>query len=89
MDRFAAPDGPAIADVARSAQRRVRLEDVRWADIVFAMEDAHVSRLRAAFGQALAPDRRFGRPGARRDDPPRFELRNLINQRRCTNGAKI
>jgi predicted protein tyrosine phosphatase len=31
----------------------VSQSDIRWADIIFVMEDKHSQRLRAAFGQLL------------------------------------
>ena len=42
------------AGTARSARRQVRLDDIRWADLIFAMEDKHAARLRADFRQELA-----------------------------------
>ncbi|MCH9679946.1 MAG: phosphotyrosine protein phosphatase [Deltaproteobacteria bacterium] len=35
------------------ARRRVRADDLRWADVVFAMEARHRQRLRARFGRLL------------------------------------
>jgi predicted protein tyrosine phosphatase len=38
---------------ASSARRQVRESDIEWADIVFAMEQSHVSQLRERFRDAL------------------------------------
>ncbi len=35
------------------ARRTVSLSDIHWADIIFAMEPKHASRLRATFRQSL------------------------------------
>ena len=37
------------AGTSRKAKRHVRVEDVRWADVIIVMESKHQSRLRADF----------------------------------------
>lgn len=39
------------AGTARSARRRVSLNDLKWADLIFVMEEKHKERLRADFRQ--------------------------------------
>lgn len=39
------------AGTSRSARRKVRLADIKWADLIFVMEDKHKERLRADFRQ--------------------------------------
>jgi len=38
---------------AKSARRKVTVEDLRWADVVLVMEEKHASRLRSELGRAL------------------------------------
>ncbi len=45
------------AGTSASARRTVSVQDIEWADIVFAMEQKHKSRLAASFGQLLAHKR--------------------------------
>lgn len=42
------------AGTSPRARRTVKETDIRWADVIFVMEDKHRSRLRAAFPRALA-----------------------------------
>lgn len=42
------------AGTSEGARRTVTEDDVGWADVVFAMEDKHLKRLRAVFGSLLA-----------------------------------
>lgn len=37
------------AGTSRKAKRNVRVEDIRWADVIIVMESKHLSRLRADF----------------------------------------
>lgn len=41
------------AGTSHKARRPVRLEDIRWADLILVMEEKHASRLRAEFRQEL------------------------------------
>lgn len=41
------------AGTSSTARRRVSVEDIRWADVIFVMEDQHRSRLLAEFPVAL------------------------------------
>ena len=41
------------AGTAKSARRRVKENDLYWADIIFVMEDKHKARLRQDFRNAL------------------------------------
>lgn len=63
-NRLRSPTGEAVfnevegiearsAGTARDAVRQITLDDIRWADIIFAMEDKHESRIRADFRQAV------------------------------------
>jgi len=40
------------AGTSRSARRRLRAEDVDWADLVLVMEDKHLERIRSEFRSA-------------------------------------
>lgn len=53
---FARVDGvePRSAGTSSKAKRRVRLDDIRWADVICVMEDKHAQRLRADFRQDMA-----------------------------------
>ena len=42
------------AGTARDARHQVTVADVRWADMIFVMEDKHAQRLRADFRQEVA-----------------------------------
>ena len=42
------------AGTARSARRQISLGDIRWADLIFVMEDKHASRIKADFRQNVA-----------------------------------
>ncbi|MFC6196588.1 low molecular weight protein tyrosine phosphatase family protein [Ponticaulis profundi] len=42
------------AGTARSARHQVSLNDIRWADMIFVMEDKHANRLKADFRQEVA-----------------------------------
>tara|TARA_Y100000052_G_scaffold26906_1_gene32883 strand:- start:4588 stop:5019 length:432 start_codon:yes stop_codon:yes gene_type:complete len=42
------------AGTARSARHQITLADVRWADLIFVMEDKHASRIKADFRQDVA-----------------------------------
>lgn len=37
------------AGTSRKAQRRLTVSDIRWADMIFVMEDKHKSRIKADF----------------------------------------
>ena len=37
------------AGTSRKAKRHVRVEDIRWAEVIIVMESKHLSRLRADF----------------------------------------
>lgn len=41
------------AGTSSTARRKVTIEDVRWADVIFVMEEKHKARLRAEFAKAL------------------------------------
>lgn len=41
------------AGTARGARRTISVADIRWADLIFVMEDKHLSRLRAQFRDEL------------------------------------
>ncbi len=60
MNKWRSPTGEAIfrrrdgvsarsAGTSRKARRQVTVKDIRWADVIFAMEEKHLSRLRADF----------------------------------------
>lgn len=60
QNKWRSPTGEAVyrnqpglsvrsAGTARSAKKTISVSDIRWADIIFVMEDKHKSRLRAAF----------------------------------------
>lgn len=60
MNKWRSPTGEAIfrrydgvhtrsAGTSRKARRQVRLIDIQWADLIFVMEEKHLSRLRAEF----------------------------------------
>ena len=53
---FADMEGVATrsAGIARSARHQISLNDIRWADMIFVMEDKHASRLKADFRQEIA-----------------------------------
>lgn len=42
------------AGTSRKAKRHVRVEDIRWADVIVVMESTHLSRLRADFRGEMA-----------------------------------
>jgi predicted protein tyrosine phosphatase len=42
------------AGTSPRARRRVSAADLRWAELIFVMEDKHEDRLRADFGAVLA-----------------------------------
>ena len=63
-NRLRSPTGEAVfsevagvearsAGTARDAQWQVTLDDIRWADIILAMEQKHANRIRADFRQAV------------------------------------
>jgi len=37
------------AGTSRKSRRQVRVTDIRWADLIFVMEEKHMSRMRADF----------------------------------------
>ena len=41
------------AGVSPNARRKVSAEDIRWADVIFVMEEKHKSRLMAEFSRLL------------------------------------
>jgi len=41
------------AGTSSNARRTVRLDHIKWADLIFVMEEKHASRLRAEFRQAV------------------------------------
>ena len=43
------------AGTSRSARRTISVADIRWADIIFVMEDKHSTRLRAQFRDEVLP----------------------------------
>lgn len=45
------------AGTSASARRTVSAQDIEWADIIFAMEQKHKSRLAASFGPMLVQKR--------------------------------
>ena len=47
------------AGTAKSARRRVKENDLYWADIIFVMEDKRKARLRQDFRNALAQARLY------------------------------
>lgn len=64
-NKWRSPTGQAIwqrrdgfnarsAGTSPSAKRTVGTDDIRWADIIFVMEEKHRNRLKARFGQLLA-----------------------------------
>ncbi|MEQ9316226.1 MAG: hypothetical protein RLN72_10260 [Henriciella sp.] len=64
-NRLRSPTGEAVfnevegvdarsAGTARDADWQITLDDVRWADLILAMEDKHANRLKADFRQAVA-----------------------------------
>ena len=64
-NRLRSPTGEAVFDAvdgvearsagtARDAEWQVTLDDIRWADIILAMEQKHANRIRADFRQAVA-----------------------------------
>ena len=42
------------AGTSRNAKRKVKVADIRWADLIFVMEHKHLERMRAEFRQELA-----------------------------------
>ncbi|MGC4065104.1 MAG: hypothetical protein QM784_10755 [Polyangiaceae bacterium] len=42
------------AGTSRSARRKITVEDLRWADVVFVMEDKHRAKLIADFSTSVA-----------------------------------
>jgi predicted protein tyrosine phosphatase len=64
MNKWRSPTGEAIfrrhalvntrsAGTSRKARRQVNLADLIWADLVYVMEEKHLSRLRADFRQDI------------------------------------
>lgn len=64
-NRLRSPTGEAVfsevagietrsAGTARDADWQVTLDDIRWADVILAMEQKHANRIRADFRQAVA-----------------------------------
>jgi predicted protein tyrosine phosphatase len=60
MNKWRSPTGEAIfrrhdgvntrsAGTSRNARRQVNIIDIRWADLIFVMEEKHLSRLQADF----------------------------------------
>lgn len=41
------------AGTSRKARRHITIDHIRWADVICAMEDKHISRLRGDFRQEL------------------------------------
>lgn len=42
------------AGISRKARRHITIDDIRWADVICAMEEKHISRLRGDFRQELS-----------------------------------
>ena len=64
-NRLRSPTGEAVfnevegvearsAGTARDAEHQITLDDIRWADLILAMEDKHANRIRADFRQSVA-----------------------------------
>lgn len=41
------------AGISRNARRKLSLADIRWADLIFVMEEKHATRIRAEFRQEV------------------------------------